>query len=163
MDATDLYSDDVVTWSEQQASALRRLAARPELSNAVDWANVIEEIETLGRSEWKEVESHIRNALRHILKGYCDPDSLSRQAWSVETSTFLDEARSEFRNSMRKQIDVDRAWQRAFKRACDELLPYGVTVPPRIPTQSPFTLDELLSDAFTYDIGIATLHRLHRD
>jgi hypothetical protein len=77
MDTATLYDDDIVTWSERQAAALRALAARPELSNAVDWDNVIEEIECLGRSEWKGVASQIRNALAHILKGYCDPDSLS--------------------------------------------------------------------------------------
>jgi hypothetical protein len=77
MDTATLCDDDIVTWSERQAAALRALAARPELSNAVDWDNVIEEIECLGRSEWKGVASQIRNALAHILKGYCDPDSLS--------------------------------------------------------------------------------------
>ena len=155
-----LYDDDVVTWSEQQATALRSLAAKPELSNAVDWANVIEEIEGLGRSERKEVESLIRNALRHILKGYCDPDSLSRQAWSIETAGFLDDARSEFRNSMRSQIDVDRAWQRAFARACDELRPYGVLIPPGIPARSPFRLDDILAPSFTFDRAVTSLHEL---
>ena len=43
-----LYDDDIVTWAEQQAAALRELAAKPELANAVDWENLIEEVETLG-------------------------------------------------------------------------------------------------------------------
>src|SRR5918993_3808711 len=107
MDTATLYDDDIVTWSERQAAALRALAARPDLSNAVDWDNVIEEIECLERSEWKGVASQIRNALAHILKGYCDPDSLSRVAWSIETSNSLREARDDFRNSMREHIDMD--------------------------------------------------------
>ena len=36
MDAATLYHDDIVAWAEQQAAALRELAGRPELSNAVD-------------------------------------------------------------------------------------------------------------------------------
>jgi uncharacterized protein DUF29 len=101
MDAATLYRDDIVTWAEQQAAALRELAVRPGLSNAVDWANLIEEVECLGRSEWKGVAAQIRNALAHVLKGYCDPDSLSRLKWAVETGNSLREARDDFRSSMR--------------------------------------------------------------
>ena len=54
MDIASLYDDDIVSWAEQQAAALRELAAKPELSNVVDWENLIEEVETLGRSEWGE-------------------------------------------------------------------------------------------------------------
>jgi hypothetical protein len=163
MDSATLYDDDILTWSEQQAAALRSLAARPDLSNAVDWGNVIEEIECLGRSEWKAVESQIRNALTHIIKAYCDPDSLSRQAWSAETSAFLDEARTEFRPSMRQQLDMERAWLRAFKRAVEDLRPYGVRIPPGIPPRSPFSLDEILSEAFSYETALKALYDRQRE
>ena len=163
MDGPTLYDDDILTWSEQQAAALRTLAAKPELSNAVDWENVIEEIECLGRSEIKGVESQLRNALCHILKGYCDPDSLSIQAWSGETAVFLDEARGEFRNSMRQGIDLDRAWTRAFKLASEQLRPFRVIVPPGIPKRCPFSLAEMLGEDFTYDRAVRILHGLKRD
>jgi hypothetical protein len=155
-----LYETDFVAWTEEQVAALRALAERPELSNAIDWENVIEEIECLGRSEWKGVASHIRNALAHILKGFCDPDSLSRQAWSSETAGFLDDARNDFRSSMRQHIDVDELWRRAFRRATIELKPYDVIIPPRIPERCPFTLDEILDEAFTYDLAVRKLHDL---
>ena len=158
MDGLSLYDDDVVTWSEQQATALRSLAGRPDLSNVLDWANVIEEIETLGRSEWKGVESQICNALRHILKGLCDPGSLSTQAWSIETDTFLDAARGDYRASMRQLIDVDRAWAGAFRHAMRELRPYSVRIPPGIPSRSPFSLEDLLDPAFSYDAAVRSLH-----
>ena len=93
MDAATLYEDDIVTWSERQAAALRSLAARPDLSNAVDWENVIEEIECLGRSEWKGVASQIRNALAHILKGYCESDSLACRGRSRRAPRFATPAR----------------------------------------------------------------------
>ncbi len=50
MDQPTLYDDDIVTWADEQVAALRALAARSDLSNAVDWENVIEEIESVGRS-----------------------------------------------------------------------------------------------------------------
>ena len=49
-------------------------------SNAVDWDNVIEEIEALGRGEWRGVESQLAHALAHILKAVSDPRALSVRA-----------------------------------------------------------------------------------
>ena len=46
---TVLYDADVLEWSEQQARLSRLLAAEERLSEAVDWANVVEEIERVER------------------------------------------------------------------------------------------------------------------
>lgn len=158
MGAPHLYDDDIVTWAEQQVAALRALAARPDLSDAADWAHVIEGIESSGRSEWKGVVSQLRNAFVHIIKGFCDPDSLSRLAWAAETGACLGEARADYRPSMARIVDLDEAWRQAFRRAADELRPYGVTVPPGIPARCPFTLDEVLGEAFTYDLALRRLY-----
>ena len=79
MDAATLYDEDVLDWSERQVVELRRLAASPDLTNAVDWENVIEEIESLGRRELKAVESLLENAFTHFLKILTDPESLSQR------------------------------------------------------------------------------------
>jgi len=42
----DLYDEDILTWSEQQAELLRRRSA-----NALDWDNLAEEI---GRASCRE-------------------------------------------------------------------------------------------------------------
>jgi hypothetical protein len=158
MDAATIYDDDIVTWAEQQAAALRELAARPELSNAVDWENVIEEVECLGRSEWKGVESQLINALAHILKGFCDAGSPSRGPWAIETGNFLQDARRDFRNSMRQKLDIDEVWRAAFERASRELLTYKRRIPPGIPSDCPFTLDEVLAQGFAYESAIRRLY-----
>jgi hypothetical protein len=44
MAGTDLYDTDILAWSEQQAEALRELAARRDLPNALDLPHVLEEI-----------------------------------------------------------------------------------------------------------------------
>jgi hypothetical protein len=46
---SDLY-DDVLLWSERQAALLRRMAAGERVNDQVDWENVAEEIEDVGRS-----------------------------------------------------------------------------------------------------------------
>ncbi len=45
----DLYDADTLTWSERQAALLRRLAAGERVNADLDWANVIEEVESVGR------------------------------------------------------------------------------------------------------------------
>ena len=158
MPADTLYEEDIVTWSEQQARAIRDLArTRPELSNVIDWENVAEEIETLGRSELKGVSSHLRNALAHILKEACDPGALSRVAWRGETQTSLREARDDFLPSMRQQLDFSLIWKKAFGQAADSLTLYGVSIPPGIPEHPPFGLDDVLDSEFNHERGVAIL------
>lgn len=153
-----LYDDDLLTWSEQQSAALRKLAGRPGLSNAVDWENVIEEIESLGRHEFHAVESLLEQALVHLLKAYSDFGSLSRIAWGIETDEFLRQARKRFTNSMRRKLDLETIWQTAFKVSTRELTAYNVSPRPGIPRSCPFSLDDLLAETFTFDLGVAQLH-----
>jgi hypothetical protein len=55
------YEDDVYTWSQQQAEALRHAArSRANLPEPVDFANVAEEIESLGASELRELYRHFQ-------------------------------------------------------------------------------------------------------
>src|SRR5438270_13014652 len=44
------YDTDILTWSERQAALLRRIAAGERINDEVDWPNVVEEIESVGRS-----------------------------------------------------------------------------------------------------------------
>jgi Domain of unknown function DUF29 len=50
-----LYDEDLVRWSEQQAAALRRAKSMPPAAAGVsnlplDWENLAEEIESLGKN-----------------------------------------------------------------------------------------------------------------
>lgn len=148
-----LYDRDLLAWSEEQAAALRKLAARADLPNALDLENIIDEVETLGRSELAAFQSNLRNALEHILKGVCDPGCLSVPAWDAETDAFLSEARSHYTPSMRQKIDLQSVWLDAFRRAHKALAVFGRKIPPGLPREIPFTLDELLDPAFSFDIG----------
>ena len=58
------YEADVYVWSQRQGALLRRLAAGERVNDAdLDWPNIAEEIETLGRSERASVRSHIANII----------------------------------------------------------------------------------------------------
>ena len=58
-----LYDRDFWAWTEEQAGALRRRDF-----GAIDWDNLIEEVETLGRSERSAWTSNCMQAVAHLLK-----------------------------------------------------------------------------------------------
>jgi hypothetical protein len=67
------YDTDLLAWSEHQAGLLRRHA-----SNEIDWDNLAEEIEALGRSQKHEVRRRLARLCQHLLKWAFQPDFRSR-------------------------------------------------------------------------------------
>jgi hypothetical protein len=71
---SDLYDADILAWSERQGELLRRIAAGERVDDAdLDWPNIAEEIEEVGRSELHAVESPLVQALLHDLKAKACP------------------------------------------------------------------------------------------
>jgi hypothetical protein len=54
------YESDLYEWTKEQADAQRRRA-----SNALDWDNLAEEIESLGTSQRSEIRSRLKALLVH--------------------------------------------------------------------------------------------------
>jgi hypothetical protein len=63
------YDGDFHQWAVEQGRALR--SKNPD---SIDWDNVAEEIETLGRSEKREIESRLTIVLLHLLKWQFQPE-----------------------------------------------------------------------------------------
>jgi hypothetical protein len=135
----DLYDEDILTWSEQQAELLRRRSA-----NALDWDNLAEEIEDVGRSQLRAVESHLVQALLHDLKAAAWPLSRDVPHWRAEARGRRDDARSAFTPSMAQRIDVSALYRRALRRMPETIDGQG---PLRVPETCTVTLDELLAEA----------------
>jgi hypothetical protein len=126
------YDTDIVRWSEHQAHLLRRRSAG-ELVNDVDldWPNIAEEIESVGRSERSALASHIGTIIEHLLKLEASPASAPRAGWKetvLRTRTAVDDILEE---SPSLKPAVDAAIIRALKqrrRLVSELLAlYGET------------------------------------
>ena len=63
------YDLDIYAWSRRQGALLRRLAAGERVNDAdLDWPNIAEEIETVGRSERAALRSRILNVIEHLMK-----------------------------------------------------------------------------------------------
>jgi hypothetical protein len=89
------YDLDVYAWSQQQGELLRRLAAGERVNDAdLDWPNIAEEIETVGRSERAALRSHIANVIEHLIKLQASPAMEPRAGWQDT----IDRARSEIQS-----------------------------------------------------------------
>jgi Domain of unknown function DUF29 len=137
------YDTDILTWSERQAALLRRIGAGEKVNDQVDWENVAEEVESVGRSQLAQVKSLLIQALAHMLKAEAWPLSREVPHWRAEAVRFRIDAADVFAPSMRQRIDVADLYAKALR-----ILPETIDgVPPLpVPDVCPVTLDELLGD-----------------
>ena len=78
----DGYNTDIAAWSARQGALLRRVAAGERVNDAdLDWPNIAEEIESVGRSERSALSSHIATVIEHLLKLEASPAQDPRAGW----------------------------------------------------------------------------------
>jgi hypothetical protein len=127
-DAKTLYDRDFAAWTKQQAAALRA-AARTGSNQMLDWENLAEEIESLGRSDRRELRSQIYRIIRHLAKLQFSPATdprLGRRESIVDARAqaelVLDDS-----PSLRREVEQIVAEQtaKAIKRAMFDLGEYG--------------------------------------
>ena len=137
------YDTDIVTWSEHQSALLRRLAAGEAVNALVDWENVAEEVESVGREQWHAVRSLLRQALIHWLKAQAWPESRDAPVWLADSVDFRTQAADRFTPSMWQKIDVAAIYRQA-RRAVPSAMDGVAPLP--LPETCPFDLDALLAD-----------------
>ena len=142
MTMDSLYDTDVVEWSERQADLLRRLAAGEPLNEPLDWTNIIDEVETVGRSEVSSVESLWTLAFLHDLKAAAWPQSRDVAHWRAEARLFRRQARRKFTPSMRSEIELNGLYEDALQGLPETL---GGQAPQPVPQSCPTSLNELLA------------------
>jgi uncharacterized protein DUF29 len=105
VDNRTLYDEDFVAWSRQQAEALRS-AARTGSNHQLDWENLAEEIEGLGKSERSAVASYIMRIIQHLAKLDHSPAAEPRAGWrrTIHLARLKVERRLEENPSLRAEI-----------------------------------------------------------
>jgi hypothetical protein len=156
----DLYWDDSLAWSEQQAARLRRLAAG-ERVNDVDWEHVIEEIEDVGRSGLRACTSLLLRAIEHLLKLQGWPGNAAAEHWRNEVIAFRSEAALAFAPSMRQNIDLVALYRRALRNV--RAMRIDGRPPADLPETCPYLIDDLLGDDADPDALIAKLRPSPRE
>src|SRR4051812_9998683 len=68
--ANDLYEGDFYAWTQEQARLLRE-----QRWNDLDLDNLVDEVESVGRSDKRQIESRLEILLAHLLKWKFQPGS----------------------------------------------------------------------------------------
>ena len=150
-----LYDRDALLWSEQQADLLRRLAAGERVNDAVDWPNVIEELEAMGRSELRACEGLLLQGMLHLLKLHAWPESWAAAHWRGEVDLALFDAGRAFTPFMRQRIGLDTLYVAAAWRLARMTDDSGAGR--AAPKDCPYTLEDLLVDLPDIDALVTRL------
>ncbi len=135
----NLYDRDYYLWLSHTANLIKE-----GKFDEVDAANLIEEIEDMGRSEKKAVKSNLIVVLLHLLKYKYQPEKRTN-SWKASIREHRRRLRDDFRVSpslKRYMTEVfDECYQDGREQAADETgLPLDT-----FPTESPFTPDLVLN------------------
>lgn len=111
------YATDFCAWVTEQAEHLR--AQRWE---ALDLENLIEELDTLGRSERNALWSHLRILLLHLLKWRYQPERRTRSWRGNITRARQNVARRLQQPSLRRELPgfITEAYADARRLAADQ-------------------------------------------
>ena len=134
-----LYDRDFYLWLQTTINHLQT----GQMSE-VDWVNLIEELESMGRSEKQALQSNLQVMLIHLLKYQFQPEQRSN-SWRFTLLEHRDrlEVALEDSPSLHPYLSeiLNRCYTKARKKAATETgLPID-TFPPELP----FTLEEILS------------------
>jgi Domain of unknown function DUF29 len=140
--ANELYASDFYVWTQEQARLLRE-RRWPDL----DLENLAEEVESMGRSDKRQIESRMRILLAHLLKWKFQPggrgnswigtifEQRSAIAGLIEESPSLREFQ---RDAVSKTYTAGR-----LRAARETGIAFGV-----FPEECPFTPDQVLDLEF---------------
>ena len=141
MDLKELYDTDLFAWTTKTSELLKS-----KQFDAVDWENVIEEIEALGRSEKRAIRSHLVVLLTHLLKWEFQPEHQSR-SWKLS----IQNARKDLKRLLKENPSLKGdfltqslpdAYEDAREKASDETTIFLEN----FPAVCPYTLDEVLGE-----------------
>ncbi len=139
---TTLYEEDYVQWLDITLQQLQN----GDL-NQVDWVNLIEEVEALGREQRHKVESYLIQLLKHLLlyeyweseKAYC------AKGWIDEIDTFRIELEILLRSKTLSNYlisIVENAYQKARRSAKLKSNLEG------LPQNCPYTIQQILDPSW---------------
>ncbi|MBP2230648.1 hypothetical protein J2847_003953 [Azospirillum agricola] len=142
---SNLYERDFYAWANEQAALLR--AGKLD---AADIAHIAEEIESMGRTEKRELVSRLTVLLLHLLKWRFQPDRRGN-SWrlSVEEQRYRIADHLDDNPSLKSKLD--EAIESAYRLALIEV--ERETGMPRrgLPARCPWSFDQMVDDGFWPD------------
>jgi len=142
-----LYEEDFYAWTQEQAAALRRLAAE-RWNGPLDLEHLAEEVEDLGKDQRNAVRSQLRRIIEHRLKLAFSPSAAPRPGWRASILEALADIEDRITPTIRRDLEayLPVLYARGRELAALGLEAHGEgEAAARLPERCPWTLDELLS------------------
>jgi hypothetical protein len=152
-DVKTLYETDTVAWSEHQAAALRA-AARGGSNQALDWENLAEEIEDLGKSLRRRLRSQIARIIQHLVKLEYSPAIDPRSGWRrpIRLARLDIDRTLEDSPSLRRDVSrhIEKETAHAVQLAMLDLEEHDEIDQMELPTvrNTSYTVEQILGDWF---------------
>ena len=139
------YNQDFYSWTQEQADLLRN-----GQFNNLDIPNLIEEIETMGRSEKRELESRLTILLLHLLKWKYQEVRRGR-SWQLS----IEEQRIQFCKTLNEnpglKPTLDEIIKDAYRLAVIQAARETKISKAVFPECCPWNLEQLLEEGFYPD------------
>jgi hypothetical protein len=139
-----LYEADLYAWTQDQADKLRKLAAS-SVNSELDLENLAEEIDSVGRSDRRELHSRLARIIEHLLKLGESTLPEPRRGWqnSVRAERESLDVLLDQSPSLRPvaETEIPAAHARAVRRLKDQVIELGMDP---LPMSCPYDIDQIL-------------------
>ncbi|MGI0487475.1 DUF29 domain-containing protein [Pantanalinema rosaneae CENA516] len=140
--ADNLYETDFYAWTQTQALLLRN-----RQWSQLDWLNLIEEIEALGKQQRQELRNRLSVLIGHLLKWQYQPQCRSR-SWLATIRIQRREILQLLKDSPSLKPYLAEALLDAFENGKDLAIADTNLPITTFPSACPYTNDEILADRF---------------
>jgi hypothetical protein len=139
-----LYDTDFYQWTQEQAALLRDGKARD-----LDWSNLAEEIESLGRSDRRALGSYVQGVVMHLLKWQYQPTGRQTgHSWRSTIDTGRDAIHDLVDESPSLGPQCRPLLQKHYPRARREASRETGLPLARFPEECPWDVAQVLDDTF---------------
>ena len=142
MPGSALYEKDFYAWANQQAALLRA----GDLS-AADIAHIAEEIESMGKTEKRELVSRLIVLLKHLLKWQFQPKKRGA-SWEATIIVQRSAIEQHFEDNPSLVATADVAISRAYRDAMVEAAAETKLSKKTFPTVCPWSLEQITDETF---------------
>lgn len=137
-----LYEADYLGWLEATAEALKR-----KDYGAIDWENVIEEIEDMGRRERQSSKSNLVILLLHLLKWQFQPNQRSN-SWKASIVEHRQRLQDSLEESPSLKPYQDTILSRAYANAVERAAAETGLSEEVFPEQCPYAVSQIIAKGF---------------
>ncbi|HEY9895025.1 MAG TPA: DUF29 domain-containing protein [Candidatus Sericytochromatia bacterium] len=138
----NLYETDFLQWIETTVAQLKA----QDYAN-IDWENLIDEIETMGRSERRSLKSNLVVVLMHLLKWQYQPERRS-SSWKGSIVEHRRRIRNELKDSPSLKSYLEEIFEECYADAVEQAIAETDFPTETFPRSCPYTISATLDSSY---------------